>query len=151
MTEKNSLKDASTPKCLEFWKEKKVLYKVWLKESTCRHAAFREQVIQSLLFTQKESGGERKPIHTAWMASLSSDDCYWEKQNRKGWVLIHFRHCHRQSLTLLMNVTRSRWAVTWETYLSIHGRAHENGSVFVPFAWDFNMMPHSDGALNLIW
>lgn len=45
--------------------KKKVLCKVWLKESTCWHAAFREQVIQSLLFTQRESGGERNPIHSA--------------------------------------------------------------------------------------
>ena len=42
--------------------EKKVLYKVWLKESTCWHAAFRDQVIQSLLFTQKEVEGRGSPF-----------------------------------------------------------------------------------------
>lgn len=147
---KTSLIDGSASKCgLESLKgKKKVLCEVWLKESTCRHAAFREQVIQSLLFTQKESGEEKKPFHTAWMACLSSDDCYWEKQNGKGCVLIHFRHYHCQSLMRLMNAAiKVRRDMRNMRFFSSKKKRFPLCAVRLGFA----MMPYSDGALNLIW
>lgn len=116
-----------------FGGRKQKMYKVWLKESTWRHAAFRNK--SSAVHTKAKWRGEEAHSHSL-NESFSSNDCYWEKQNRKGCVLIHFRHRHHQSLTLLMNVRRSRWAVTWETCLSIHRCARENGSVSVPFVWN---------------
>lgn len=66
-------------------KTKQVLCRVELKEPTCRHAAFREQVIQLLPFIQNEWREENPFTHSeySWSVSLLRWLLFEGKQNRR--------------------------------------------------------------------